>query len=381
MEYFHVLPVPAPTKLLRIPVPTATKAKVSCKGCKWQGKSLRGHLRRAETQCDKHYDMELLERDAKEASRQQRSEWELKNRERRSVSKTILRKKKTSTAQNLKDEDLFRDPLEVKDMYGCSICGEAFAKLGLRDLHELQYHSSDGWVERAEYEENRESSSNKENISHMSVASAPEKQGVVCKGCKWSGTSLRRHLRRVDSQCKKFYDMKVLERAALEANRKRNRERIKKRRRIEKERSSIEGDNLDHPKSQGHSSCENDDSRVACDECDKTYSNKDALKRHKSNKHLGLKEYKSCDECDKRYSTRDALKRHKSIEHLGLMEYKCIECPGNFARKDTLDEHMRRGKHYFMFFCPQCKLTMMLRSKFARDKHVAQCGSTSIKLD
>ena len=94
------------------------------------------------------------------------------------------------------------------------------------------------------------------------------------------------------------------------------------------------------------------------------------LKVHSSEEDLRV----LCDECDKTYSNRDGLKRHKSSEHLGLRDYKCLECPSKFARKDTLDDHMRRGKHYFMYFCSQCKLTTLLRSKVARDKHVKQCS-------
>ena len=109
---------------------------------------------------------------------------------------------------------------------------------------------------------------------------------------------------------------------------------------------------------------------------------KETLNHHKLKVHSSKEDLRvSCDECDKTYSNRDGLKRHKSSEHLGLRDYKCLECPAQFARKDTLDDHMRRGKHYFMYFCEQCKLTMLLRSKVARDKHVKQCSPALMKME
>ena len=101
------------------------------------------------------------------------------------------------------------------------------------------------------------------------------------------------------------------------------------------------------------------------------------LKVHSSEEDIRV----ACDECEKSYSTREGLKRHKSSEHLGLREYLCKDCPAQFARKDNLDRHMMRGKHYFMYFCEQCKLTMLLRSRVARDKHVRQCSSASMKTE
>ena len=56
------------------------------------------------------------------------------------------------------------------------------------------------------------------------------------------------------------------------------------------------------------------------------------LKVHSSEEDLRV----ACDECDMSYSTRAALNRHKSVEHLGLKEYQCEECPAKFARDGVL---------------------------------------------
>ena len=56
------------------------------------------------------------------------------------------------------------------------------------------------------------------------------------------------------------------------------------------------------------------------------------LKVHSSEEDLRV----ACDECDTSYSTRAALNRHKSVGHLGLKEYQCEECPAKFARDGVL---------------------------------------------
>ena len=101
------------------------------------------------------------------------------------------------------------------------------------------------------------------------------------------------------------------------------------------------------------------------------------LKVHSSEEDIRV----ACDECEKSYSTREGLKRHKSSEHLGLREYLCKDCPAQFARKDNLDIHMKRGKHYFKYFCGHCKHEMLLRSKTAKDEHVELCGSGLMKME
>ena len=144
-----------------------------------------------------------------------------------------------------KIEDLFQDPLEATEIYGCSICGETFTKFAHRDLHELQVHSDDGWVPIP----------------------------------------------------------------------------------------SIKKGKLNNHKLIVHSSKE--DAKAQCDECDKSYSNKENLNRHKLTKHSKLMEHQrreECDECDSSFSNKENLIRHKSNQHPESGDYQCRDCPGKFTR-------------------------------------------------
>ena len=132
--------------------------------------------------------MELLKREAEEVRRQQSAEWVLNNKEKMAKKKAVWestkRKKRTKRVRaSAKEEDLFHDPLEVKEKYGCSICGEVFTKLGHRDLHELQVHSSDGWVQRAECGECDKSYSNKENLNRHMSNEHHELREYQCEDC------------------------------------------------------------------------------------------------------------------------------------------------------------------------------------------------------
>ena len=127
--------------------------------------------------------MEQLQRNAKGVHKQKKAEWESRNRDERTDRKATKRKKRNLATQNHKEEDLFQDPLDLKESYGCSICGKTFTKLGHRDLHELQTHSSDGWVQRAECDECDKSFSNKDNLNRHKCIDHCEPEEHKCQDC------------------------------------------------------------------------------------------------------------------------------------------------------------------------------------------------------
>ena len=109
---------------------------------------------------------------------------------------------------------------------------------------------------------------------------------------------------------------------------------------------------------------------------------KESLNHHIRNVHSSENKIRvSCDECDMSFSSVSALNRHKSNQHLGLKNYQCNDCPAKFATKDNMVRHQQGDRHHFMYFCEKCKLTMLLRSRSARDRHAKLCSPTSTKIE
>jgi len=85
---------------------------------------------------------------------------------------------------------------------------------------------------------------------------------------------------------------------------------------------------------------------LKCTACEKTYGRKDCLRKHYKRKHIDIgRKYESfgCDQCDKIFSSRDKLTRHK-IQHTASdgKPFGCEDCPERFTRKDAMVRHMKR---------------------------------------
>ena len=158
-------------------------------------------------------------------------------------------------------------------------------------------------------------------------ANAEEIQLQRCKICKWSGKSLRCHLRR-NSQCAKDYDKQALEKQAHTARKKKKAdwESANRKQRTERMRKP--------PKSKG-------------------------LKRSSN----------ACQICERSFSLRENLERHINDVHNESKKFSCPKCPETFSRRDNLDRHVARGKHSFIKNCKFCKETIVFKSDQAMNKH------------
>ena len=90
--------------------------------------------------------------------------------------------------------------------------------------------------------------------------------------------------------------------------------------------------------------------KYKCESCDKTYSNKNALNYHISNKHSSRDEEEKfcCELCQSEFTTDASLRRHIDTVHQDLSQrsmFECEECGNKFAQKGHLNRH-RKEKHY-----------------------------------
>ncbi|KXJ27504.1 Zinc finger and SCAN domain-containing protein 22 [Exaiptasia diaphana] len=87
-------------------------------------------------------------------------------------------------------------------------------------------------------------------------------------------------------------------------------------------------------------------SRLECQTCGKSFSRKDALKRHEK-VHQKEKNHQ-CGQCGKNFSRRDYLKKHQKVhekhklhKHSVEREYKCLTCGQTFSSVGQFKSHQK----------------------------------------
>ncbi|CAK8690775.1 unnamed protein product [Clavelina lepadiformis] len=102
-----------------------------------------------------------------------------------------------------------------------------------------------------------------------------------------------------------------------------------------------------------------------CDICQRTYSQKSSMKRHKAIKHDLLSETKTtekskpvfkkwnCSICEKRFLSHQALTTHRRT-HTGKKPFRCKICDRPFAQEGDLKSHIRRHTGEKPYHCTIC---------------------------
>ncbi|KAJ0184400.1 hypothetical protein K1T71_000823 [Dendrolimus kikuchii] len=86
-----------------------------------------------------------------------------------------------------------------------------------------------------------------------------------------------------------------------------------------------------------------DEGRPKCDQCGKSFVNKDSLHSHMQI-HAGVKNYE-CAICGARFRTRSQIKHHH-LKHSTEKKYYCVECDTRFKTAQALKTHLKKSiKH------------------------------------
>lgn len=102
-----------------------------------------------------------------------------------------------------------------------------------------------------------------------------------------------------------------------------------------------------------------------CDACDATYFTASALRNHKVNKHMEVKETFLCTFCGKGFTKKANLESHITL-HTGEKRYNCTQCDKKFRSHSVYQNHLRYHKGKKEFVCTYCGKAFMQKSHLQR---------------
>jgi len=102
-----------------------------------------------------------------------------------------------------------------------------------------------------------------------------------------------------------------------------------------------------------------------CDQCDSTYFTASALRNHKVNKHMEVKETFLCTFCGKGFTKKANLDSHITL-HTGEKRYNCTMCEKKFRSHSVFQNHLRYHKGKKEFVCQYCGKAFMQKSHLQR---------------
>ena len=91
--------------------------------------------------------------------------------------------------------------------------------------------------------------------------------------------------------------------------------------------------------------------RYECEQCHKTYSNKQGLHIHKQSAHNGVKY--PCDQCDYQATQKGDLTKHIQSKHEGV-RYDCHQCDSSYTSQDNLSTHFKSKHEGVRYACDYC---------------------------
>ena len=80
--------------------------------------------------------------------------------------------------------------------------------------------------------------------------------------------------------------------------------------------------------------------RFKCIECQGNYSRKQSLNEHIATVHEGKKPY-GCSLCDSKFTQNGSLRRHIASVHERKRSFQCKTCDGKFTTKQYLNIHIK----------------------------------------
>ena len=109
-----------------------------------------------------------------------------------------------------------------------------------------------------------------------------------------------------------------------------------------------------------------DGTSFQCEECGKSFVNRNVFKRH-------VMEHRSkfiCSYCQKSFSRETSLKDHINTIHIGTKEHKCTKCEAKYSTSATLKCHIKKVHTPYSLICTKCGNKFALASQLKKHGYV-----------